>query len=276
MSVAKREISLTEALGRYLSYTPNYAETEQFRTDLRTMNHTLLRDSIEECIQAKKAPGEVSSQTKRQLMHDVYMRKIKELASLYPFLFAVENALRSVAAERYATAFKNSSWWRIIHSAIADGKSANDFLVQQDGKKRVNNTPVNSAFVREVFISIERMSDSQRNILSAENCSPIVFYEEITLRNLANIIFSDWLLCPLGGLKKSDFNSHMNTICHARNEIFHSNPIKNRATVFTACERILDSVDVHLGDFDQKVRQVSYTRPSPSIRRNARHCIPPL
>lgn len=276
MSVAKREISLTEALGRYLSYTPNYAETEQFRTDLRTMNHTLLRDSIEECLQARKAPGEVPAQTKRQLMHDVYTRKIKELASLYPFLFAVENALRSVAAERYTESFKNPFWWRVFHNFILNGKGASDFKVNQDGKKRVHNTPVNPAFVKEVFISIERMSQSQRNILSDASCTSMAFYEEITLRNLANIISADWLLCPLAGLKKSDFNSHISTICNARNEIFHSNPIKNRATVFTACERILDSVDVHLGDFDQRVRHVSYTRPSPSIRRNSRHCIPPL
>lgn len=84
MGVAKREISLAEALGLYLSYTPNYNETDQFRTDLRTLNHTLLRDSIKECVEAAKTPQAAPNSTKRRLIHHVYHRKVKELASLYP------------------------------------------------------------------------------------------------------------------------------------------------------------------------------------------------
>ena len=111
MGVAKREISLAEALGLYLSYTPNYNETDQFRTDLRTLNHTLLRDSIKECVEASKTPQAAPNNTKRLAIHHVYCRKVKELASMYPYLFSVESALRSTATELYNRAFANPRWW---------------------------------------------------------------------------------------------------------------------------------------------------------------------
>lgn len=276
MSVTKREVSLAEVLGTYLSYTPNYAETEQFRSDLRTMNHTLLRDAIEECKKANKAPKGAAPQTKRHLIHSVYMRKVKELASIYPFLFAVENALRSVAAERYMQVFNSAFWWKVFTQAYQAGKSADDFPLQANGKKLVRGVPVNPAFIKEIFFAIEKMANRQRDVLYSPNSKAISFYEEMTLRNLANIIKSDWGHCPLGSLNKTDFQTHIGIICEARNEVFHSNPIKNRTAVFKACERILDSVDFHLGDFDQTLRQVSYARPAPAIEREARHCIPPL
>ena len=89
MSISKREISMSEVLGTYLSYTPSSTETHEFYADLRTMNHTLLRDAIAECQAAKKEDDAPADITKRQLIHSVYTRKVKELG----FKFQVQRLI---------------------------------------------------------------------------------------------------------------------------------------------------------------------------------------
>lgn len=276
MSIVKRDISLEEVLGTYLDYTPSYAETERFRSDLRTLNHTLLRDAILECTNSPNLATGAPANTKRHLMHGVYTRKVKELASLYPFLFAVENALRAVAAERYKNVFGREYWWKIFTTAHAAGKGESSFPLDKKGKKNVHTIPVNPAFIRDVLYGVSEMPPRKRSNLLEDDALPSQFYEALTLRQLGRIMSADWTVASLGTLKKKDFITHMGTICIARNELFHGNPIKSRATVFTACEYILDSIDVHMGDFDEALKETSYVRQTPTIPRVGRHCIPPL
>lgn len=275
MGVAKREISLAEALGLYLSYTPNYNETDQFRTDLRALNHTLLRDSIKECVEASKTPQAAPNNTKRHAIHHVYCRKVKELASLYPYLFSVESALRSTATELYNRAFENPRWWLVFLATHQNGHDEKHFPKAPGGKRSIAGIDVTSAFIKNVLFSLESMSARQMAALADHNCPDDQFLAELTLRNLFNIMEADWGLCPLGSLNKTDFRTHMVTICDARNEVFHGNPIKNRTGVFKACERILDAVNVHVGALDVALKDTIFQRPTPTIPRSVRHCIPP-
>jgi len=276
MSVIKREIDLPEVLGAYLNYTPRYVETEQFRSDLRTLNHTLLRDTLLECTETERVVEDQLVQSKRQRVHSVYTRKVKELAAMYPFLFSVENALRSIATERYTRLFGNAFWWRVFTEAHTKGKTAANFAADANGKKNVHGVPVNPAFIRDVLFGVSNFTSSQMKGLSSAEARSNQFYETLTLRQLANIFLADWSISSLGELKRQDFKTHMKTICAARNEIFHGNPIKNRATVYTACERILDSIDIHMGDLDEALRTTTYVRLSPTVQRQPRHCTPPL
>lgn len=278
MSVIKEDVSISDALGAYLSYTPSYAETDQFRTDLACLNHTLLRDAIAECVKAEKVHQNADPRTRRQNIHAVYVRKIKELSSLYPFLFSVENALRARAKESYHTVFKNPYWWKAIISAHQRELSSADFeLALLDGRELriLNGTPVNPAFIKEALFAIASLTNRQRADLQSEDCPASAFYEKITLKGLVNIISSDYRLCPLPSMSRNDFARAMTVIHDARNEIYHSNPIKNRSQVFSACERILDAVDVHAGSLDFHIKRASYARPTPGISRKPRHCIPP-
>jgi len=239
------------------------------------MNHTLLHDSIRECQEADKAPADATSRAKRRLIHEVYTRKVKELAALYPFLFVLENGLRGFAAERLYTAFNNVFWWQVFLDAVRRGLDENHFPTQADGKKLIHNVSVNPAFVKEVMYGIKTMSRSQQAELLKPGVPAGRFYEELTLKSLANIIQADWVICPVGSLKKGDFKAHMKTIGDVRNELFHGNPIKKRASLIVACERILDSLDFHLGSFDIAIGATAYTRPTPSVPRSQRHVIPP-
>lgn len=275
MTVVKREVSLSEALGAYLCYTPSSTETHEFFADLRTLNHTLLRDSIRECHHAKKEDSVQGAPSKRHLIHMVYTRKIKELASLYPFLFATENALRAIAHETYHQAFKDPYWWRILTSAVSKGKTEADFLKQGDGLKRIRDHSVNPLFISECFFAVNQLSKRQMKALENKGCSSIRFFEELSIRHLFNIIHADYGLCSVGELQKGQFKAHMITICDARNEIFHGRPIKNRSKLYSACETILDAVDFFIGDFDEALRQTTYTRQIPSMKRDKRHLLPP-
>ncbi|WP_150120290.1 hypothetical protein [Sulfitobacter sp. HI0021] len=275
MTVVKREISLIEALGAYLCYTPKYTETDEFHADLRTLNHTLFRDAIRECHNGKKEEHVEGAPSKRQLIHMVYTRKVKELASLYPFLFATENALRAIAHESYHRAFKDPYWWRDIIRAHTHEKTENDFPLKGDGKKRVRKHPVNPSFLAECFFAATQLGPRQIKALDAPACSSIRFYEELSIRHLFKIMHSDYVLCTVGTLKRQQFKEHMITICDARNEVFHGRPIKNRSTLFSACEAILDAAGLHMGDFDKALQVTTYTRQTPSMKRSKRHLLPP-
>lgn len=275
MTILKREITLSEALGAYLCYTPGTAETDGFRADLRTLNHTLLHDSIQECQQAEKVKDAAKTVPKRQLIHQVYTRKVKELAALYPFLFATENALRAIASESYSQLFKDPFWWRDITLAVSAGRTDAYFTAKGDGKKRVRKVPVNPSFVSSCFYAAEKFTPKQMGILAHVDCPSTKFYDEMTIRNLFNLIDADLSLCPIGGLQRKQFKNHMMIICDARNEVFHGNPIKNRSSLFTACETVLDAACFHLGDFDEALRNATYTRQTPSKKRNDKHLLPP-
>lgn len=285
MSIEKNEVTIQEALGAYLSYTPTYAETEQLRTDLRTMNHTLIRDAVLECQKSKKVPAEAQRGEKRRAMHAVYTRKVKELASLYPFLFSVENALRSFASEVYTSKFDSGFWWRDFLPEDPDNKkhtkkTRGNFATEMSAgaqKKRVSGQLVNITFVDEVLYSINNsMSPTQLKSLYDGGIASSIFYQNLTFRGLCGIIQSDFMLCPVGELKKKEFQDHASNLRIARNEIFHGNPIKDRKLVYTASERILDSVSIHLGDLDEALRMTSYARFKSNVPRTDRHCIPPV
>ena len=59
-----------------------------------------------------------------------------------------------------------------------------------------------------------------------------------------------------------------------RAELFHSNPVKDRTKIYRACERILDCLGLHLGDFDADVGDATYVRTQCTIVREERHLVP--
>lgn len=279
MSISKEDVSIGEVLGAYLSYTPTYTETEHFWADIGCLNHTLLYDAIVECRDAEKVPAGAEPQTKRQKIHDVYVRKIKELSSLYPFFFSVENALRALAGRKYHEAFGDPYWWQEITNAYENNLTHEDFPLVVEDKREfriLKGVLVNPIFVKDCLFVVGGMAKRQRNDLNYEDCPASMFYEKMTIKGLMDIISADYRLCSLPSMTKNDFVNAMNKIHKARNELYHSNPIKNRNQVFSSCERVLDAINFHLGSFDEALKSSNFVRSSPGIKRKPRHCIPPL
>ncbi|MCY1667348.1 hypothetical protein [Rhizobium sp. SL86] len=59
---------------------------------------------------------------------------------------------------------------------------------------------------------------------------------------------------------KTMFNDTMRVIKETRNELFHSNPIKDRKKIVDSCERILNGLQFHLGDYDHDLGVAQYVR----------------
>ena len=75
-------------------------------------------------------------------------------------------------------------------------------------------------------------------------------------------------------LTKTLFNDTMRVINETRIELFHSNPIKDRKKIVEACERILNGLQFHLGDYDHDLGTAQYVRVPATVARAPRHVIP--
>jgi len=70
---------------------------------------------------------------------------------------------------------------------------------------------------------------------------------------------------------KTMFNGAIRVIKETDNELFHSNPIKDRKKIVDSCERILNGLQFYLGDYDHGVAQ--YVRVPATVARAQRYVI---
>lgn len=274
-SITKRHVPTSQLLGEYLTFVPTPNQVDNFKTDMRTFNPTLLRDSIREGVQVQ-ALQQIPVQEQRQLIHKIYTRKIKEFSSIYPFVFAVENALRSVLADYLEETFGRMDWWTLIRNARQNGSTYTAF-------PNILGTVINPAFVKAVWRVFDSMTNPQHIANVSGNGKTDEFYYCLTLGELWIIMRSDWLLirnmfaldAEFGfSFTKTLFNDTMRVIKETRNELFHSNPIKDRKKIIEACKRILNGLQFHLGDYDHDLGATQYVRIPASVVRTQRHVIP--
>lgn len=274
-SITKRHIPTRELLGEYLSFVPRPQEVDHFEVDMRTLNPTLLRDSIREGVQVRRLQA-VPVDQQRQIIHRIYTRKVKEFSSIYPFVFAVENSLRSVLADYLEDRFGRMDWWTIIRDGRDAGQTYQNF-------PNIRGVVINPGFVKAVWKVFD-------DIISATLIHKVTgpdksdeFYYCLTLGELWSIIKADWglmrgMFCAnaeLGfNLDKTVFDDTLRVIKETRNELFHSNPIKDRKKVVEACERILNALQFHLGDYDADLGAAQCSQIPPTVNRAQRHVIP--
>lgn len=275
MSILKRHISTRELYGECLTFIPSAAQLDQFEADMKILNPTMLRDSLKEAAETRKLQG-VPSPQQRRLIHRIYARKINEMSSMYPYVFTVENSLRSALAEHLGSHFDRLDWWVIVRDFQRAGKDPSSL-------GHIRGKTVNARFLKSVWRALENIVAPEKIQLIDGPDKTDEFFYCTTLGDIWEMTRADWSLTR--GMFSSDqqlgykldqtmFNNTMRLIKDARNELFHSNPIKNRARVVEACERILDALDVHLGDLAADLAAVSYVPIAPSVARTARHLIP--
>lgn len=276
MSVIKSAPSTTELLAEYLSGSPTPRLVDAFLADLRVLNRRLLADSIQEAQGTTSSKTPLSYDEKRQFIHRVYTRKTKELAALYPVIFAVENALRSALSVQLTTHFDRRDWWIVIRDAVLAGKTHEDF-------SHICSKQVSVHFKRQIFFTIKKIPDGPNKDRLVNPTNDDQLFLLLTIGQLQRIIVSDWALINRMFRPSSEIGFHLNltnfktrllTLKEARDEVFHSNPIKNRGKVFKAAEDILDALDFHLGDFDQDLKNAEHKRFDAVAPRNSRHLLP--
>jgi hypothetical protein len=276
MSVIKSAPSTTELLAEYLSGSPTPRLVDAFLADLRVLNRRLLADSILEAQGTTSFKTPLSYDEKRQFIHKIYTRKTKELAALYPVIFAVENALRSALSVHLTTYFDRRDWWVVVRDAVIAGKSYQDF-------DHICGKQVSYGFKSQIFFTVEKILDgpNKGKLLAPTNDDQLFLL--LTIGQLQRIIVSDWLFIRQMfrqsheirfHLNKTNFQTRLKSLKDARDEVFHSNPIRNRSHVFTAAEDILDALDFHLGDFDKDLKDAEHKRFEAVAPRELRHLLP--
>ncbi|MER8371110.1 hypothetical protein [Mesorhizobium sp. M1406] len=278
MSITKRHIPTMELLGEYLTFCPTPRQVAHFDADMGTLNPTILRDSIKEAKATKDLTG-ISHAEQRMIIHRIYTRKVKEFSALYPVVFAVENALRSKLADFLAVHFNRMDWWVLIRDAVRLGYTHTHFV-----NGNISGKPATQDFIKQAFFAMDKVLNVQqmaRRIMGQDRTDE--FYYCLTLGELARLMETDWTRirpmfrddATLGfKLDLTAFQTTLVLLRDARNELYHSNPIKNRPQVFQASERILNALDFHLGDYDCDLRDTSYTRIAAAVIRVDRHFLP--
>ncbi|WP_288429372.1 hypothetical protein [uncultured Agrobacterium sp.] len=245
-----RHAAIAELLGTYLTFTPNTRQIEAFHADLRVLHPELLKASIKEALSAVDKVS-VETALQRITIHAIYNRKTKELASLYPVIFALENSMRSSLSEFLGNYFGRVDWWVVIRDAHLAGKTYKSFV-----NVAINGRLTTVDFIKQCFFTMEHLLKSHEACISGPDKND-EFYYCLTIGDLTRLMLTDWSTIRkmfredrIIGFKLDHYNfkSSMNLIRDARNALYHSNPISNRRAVYAASERILNALDFHLGD----------------------------
>lgn len=286
--ISERHIPTRDLLAKFCTFVPNSRDQRHFETDMRTLNPLTLRDSIVECIETSKTAAVLYTE-QRSLIHQVYVRKVKEFAAVYPAVYAVENALRSALADHLEKVIGRIDWWVLIRDAVrrqAGPEAFNHTTTQrgQEPRSIIHGTFTSQAFLKYVYRVIEELLGNKTHaprLLGADKTDE--FYYCLSLGEL-------WLMVDLGwsvarGMFANDkdlgfqltrkiFNDEMRVLKEARNHLFHSNPIPNRVVVIHCAEKLLNYLDFHFGDYDAALAQTQYVRPTPTVLRKTRHALP--
>lgn len=174
------------------------------------------------------------------------------------------------------TYFDRRDWWIVVRDAVLAGKNHQDFA-------HICGKQVSHVFKRQIFFTIDKILDgpNKDKLLTPTNDDQLFLL--LTIGQLQRIIVSDWLFInqmfrPSSEIRfhlnKANFQTRLLALKEARDEVFHSNPIKNRRHVFKAAEDILNALDFHLGDFDQDLKDAEHKRFGAVAPRELRHLLP--
>lgn len=269
------DLNLREAIGNCLTYTPQSQLADQYEADIRTLNPRLLKEALAELTATKKLDHNDRNQHRAEI-HLIYNRKVKELAALYPFIFSLENALRMLCHIVFANEFRDPFWWFRFYEWHANGDDIKK--IQRVGTVKITGDlrdAINTAMISAVKADYEAELAAKKDAF--------VFFEKMTFGELVKVITKGWPLFKgcfsisshqSHPMSESEFKKHMKHVARARNTAFHSNPIADKGKVLLGCEKVLDCLRFHMGDFDAAVGAIKCTRFQPSIRRTPRHVIP--
>ena len=274
LTVSKKQVELGEVFDKFLKFTPTPTMVEEFKADIRKLHPTVLYDALREAEEGTALKG-LAQKAYRQAIHGIYTRKLKELASLYPFLFAAESALRARVAEQMELLTGKKAWWVPILGELRGGRNA-------ERLPRLYALSTTGRFLSRIVSIIYGIEGEHldRNKL-VDIADGLTFLGGSTFGQLRYLILDGWanfegifkppVEAGLKKLTKLELDNSLKIIMDARNELYHHNPIKERQKVVTACEKVLDYLDLHLGSLDQDLQVLTYTRPTFAVTRSDRH-----
>ncbi len=144
--ISDRHQPTWDLMAAYYNFVPNSRDMRAFESDMRTLNPLMLRDCLIECISINKAKR-IDFKEQRATLHKVYHRRLKEFSAVYPFIFTVENALRSNLADHMKALTGRMDWWVLVRDAICRGDDHSAF---NDPNTKIGEQP--RSIIRGVIV----------------------------------------------------------------------------------------------------------------------------
>ncbi|WP_434290561.1 hypothetical protein [Celeribacter sp. SCSIO 80788] len=276
-SILKRQVDIMEALAEYVSFVATPRQVAEFELDATRLHPTLLRDSILEATITKHSSTRHATE-QRRLIHSIYARKTKEMAALYPLIFSTENAYRAALTNYYHSYFGAEDWWKKLEAWYLKEGLRGQRLEFINGKRL--GVKFATTLLR-VFDKLAADPDNFTSLRRQENKGR--FFYHLAFGQLSFFFDDDWSNASsifsnqivLGQrISKTSTLENLEKVRLVRNEVFHSNPVKNTSNFVRAAEALLLALDLNLGRFDQDLRSAQYQRPN--FGDTATGNIPPL
>lgn len=274
LPVVKKRIELREVFDIYLEFTPTARDTDAFNADAVRLHPTLLYDAMQEAKKGRALVGLPTSEY-RSVLHGIYHRKLKELASLYPFLFTLENALRARLAAEMVELCGTETWWRPVEAELRAGRNPST--------TQLGALTVHRDFITQLAKMVKEVEGEKMKRAKLKDIDDgMTFLCETSFGHIRYFIIEGWkyfepIFRPsapsLKNLTKQEFNNMSKIILDARNELHHHNPIRERQKVVSACERLLNYLNYHLESLDMDIRTRQDWRPNFSVKCEARHMV---
>ena len=221
--------------------TPN--EVAAFKIELQRANLDVMADALRQAEAVAKRvnrpPPDIQSAVLAQ-----YDRIVALNSQLFPVFFVFESAFRTLLADALDAYYGAEDWWHSVRDGIERGDEEADVYAE-----------AGSAMPREVVRAIFWMLHAQRQRLKDVQ-STYDLMKGAPLYDLGVLLDRHWSLfagligrsVAGGPPTRADFGALFTKVRRARNDAFHQLVVKDRPKVLSAAERLLDLIDIHLGE----------------------------
>lgn len=220
-------------------------QVDVFAADLLRTNLNVMDAALKAVAATVRAAGKPPRDARAAVWAE-YHRRVAEVAQLLPVLFTFESAWRTVSAEVLKARYGGvDGWWHPVRAAMHPGGRAAPVPA-------LGGVPARSDVVRRV----ERMLSMVGGPVQATLSSSYDLLEAGSLKDVEWLVDAHWSTfastfspAAIGGPPTSaQFGALFRRVRLARNDAYHHRTVSDRQKVVDAAERLLDLVDVHLGD----------------------------
>ncbi len=247
------ERQLLETFRYRLGGTRTVLEVERFEADLYRANHALIKSALIEAQAIAARLG--AARDARAAVLALYDARLAEIAQMFPVFFIFESAYRAFTAARLAAVYGDDLWWEPIRQAVLAGSDPRN-IASLAGK------PAKRDAVDAITHLLKTLRTPDMHALGGT----YDLLEAGTLTHVSRLISAHWAdVEPVlrqssqPHLTSANFSDQFIKVRNARNDAYHHRLIRDRAKVVLGAERLLDLLDVHLGDRIDRLSKVQIT-----------------
>lgn len=231
-----------------------------FEADVSRLNHNVLAAALR-ATEAFATKFNRPPQNPRQAVLAHYERLSSAIAQLFPVFYLFESSFRPYVAKRLVVIHGGEGWWHEVRDQVSHDPSPPQVTT-------LGNKPARGEVVRT-------LAHALRAIPSRDDLTTTYELLELaTLGHLEALIDLHWtdMSTPFSGATtSSEFRQLFAKVRKARNDAYHHRVVADRNGVVSAAERLVDLLDVHLGNRLTGMANVQLPPLTFSIKPQPRH-----